>query len=108
MPRCEHCEHYVQFGPMFCESCFNEAEARTAVELAADDLLAACKDTLGLPVICEEIGHAGQPHLYENGHALIRTTDGEYVKMHIGGGWPALERIMSKLQAAIAKAKTLD
>lgn len=43
MPECANCEHWVQTAPVFCESCFREAESKTAVELAAPELLAACK-----------------------------------------------------------------
>lgn len=68
-------------------------------------LLKACKEALDLPRICEEIGYAGEHDCVRDGHAMIKTSDGEYVQLHNLGGYPARDRILAMLKAAMAQAE---
>lgn len=69
----------------------------------AMDLLKACEAALDLPRICEEIGYAGEHDCLLDGHAMIKTKNGDYVKSHAYGGLPERDRIIVMLQVAIAK-----
>jgi len=70
-----------------------------------DKLLEACKAAQGLVEICEEIGYAGEHDCFCDGHAMIKTRDGEYVRAHCRGGYLARDRIVEMIRSAIAEAE---
>lgn len=94
-------------GPDFIRRLIAKVEV---AELQASHaaLLEACKEALGLPGICEEIGYAGEHHCMTDGHAMIKTRDGKYIKMHCQGGFPARDRIVAMIRSAVAKAEVLN
>lgn len=93
---------------LFRRECEQAEEAYSQIEHRAGlvpDLLAACEAALELPEICEEIGCDGEHDCVRDGHGMIKTTDGEYVKMHDQGGYPARDRILALIRAAISKVR---